>query len=253
MTAAVIEIDDAGEAVRPTARLGRYAVWQLRDYAFGVGGATLVLGGLGIGVLAMMKLSVNGTAPAAVGMTTGVLGVLGFLGPIFACSGLVADDRSRGYYRFTLAKPVNPVRLYGQAFLLRWAAFLAIMAVVWVVGAVLLAPPAFIGTLAYAALCYLTIGGVTLLLSTMLRHAWIGSLILAAASAITTGLARVPGLWWLKAVHAILPPFWVVGDIASATMRGMLPPTGEVAWFVAYGLLAILAALVVIRGREWPL
>jgi ABC-type transport system involved in multi-copper enzyme maturation permease subunit len=249
-----VTIADVDATPRPTARLGRYAIWQARDYLRGAGGATLVLSGLAIVVLTSFNLQ-HAAPPQARAVTSALIGALGFLAPIFACSGLVADDRSKGYYRFLLAHPVSPVRYYGQAFLLRGAALLGVTAVVWLACALLLAAGSFAGALAYVALCYLTVGGVTLLLSTMTRHAWLATLILGAASGIATGLTR--GVWrpfWM-AIHAVLPPFHLTGALASVLLEGNTMPhlLASVAWFAGYGLLAVGAALAVIRRREWPL
>ncbi|HWZ58567.1 MAG TPA: hypothetical protein VNW46_06270 [Gemmatimonadaceae bacterium] len=254
---AVMEMAEVEAAPRPTARLGRYAVWQLYDYGRGVGGATVVLSGLAITMLTMTSLWGLAHTPIAQGATSALLGVLGFLGPIFACSGLVSEDRSKGYYRFLLAKPVSPVRFYAQAFLLRGAAFLGITAAVWAACALLLGTGSFIGTMAYAALCYLTVGGVTLLNSTLGRHAWLATLLLGGAAGIVTGFTRTTSMWrplWL-ALHAVLPPFHLTSVLSQALMRGgdVLNTAGVIAWFAGYGLLAVAAALTVIRGREWPL
>jgi hypothetical protein len=256
MTSVMVDVEVEEAVPRPTARLGRYAIWQLRDYALGVGGATLLLSGMAIVVLTMSSIGDSGGGAAGLqrNVTTGVIGILSFLGPIFAASGLVADDRSKGYYRFTLAKPVSPVRLYGQAFLLRGATLLGIAAIVWLLSTVLLSTGPFLGTMAYVALCYLTVGGVTLLLSTVTRHAWIATLFLGAASAITRGLAGVPHTWWIvKALHAVLPPLDLVGAIGARLMNGSFLAPGMILWFAGYGVLAIAGALTVIRRREWPL
>jgi hypothetical protein len=241
-----VTLADVDAMPRPTARLGRYAVWQLYDYVRGTGGATIVLSGLAITMLTVFDTWRSSHTPASVAEAVGLLGVLRFLGPIFACSGLVADDRSKGYYRFLLAKPVSAVRFYGQAFLLRGAAFLGITAAAWAVCAFLLGAGPFVGTMCYAGLCYLTVGGVTLLLSTISRHAWLAALMLGGAARIVSGFASKPSNWrvlWV-ALHAVLPPFHLVSSLNSP---------GAIAWFAGYGVLAIAAALTVIRRREWPL
>jgi hypothetical protein len=246
------------------ARLGRYGVWQLRDYFLGAGGATLVVSVVVIALLSQTSfgtISTNGhqsSGQDAVRSVTGVLLIaLGVLGSTFANSGLVADDRARGYYRFALAKPVSPVRLYGQAFLVRGVGFLCIAAIAWVACAWRLLPGSFFGTLGYMVVAYVTVGGVTLLLSTMFRHAWLGTLILWVAAAIFSAAATTPGglrVLWLP-VHFVLPPLQLTSRLASMLVSGdaMPTPVGDLVWYVGYGVLAILAALTVIRGREWPL
>jgi hypothetical protein len=254
-----VTLADADRGPRPTARLGRYAIWQLRDYAFGAGGAVLVVSGLAVTMLTLSSIGSNRGLAAAANGPGVLLGMLGFLAPIFSCAGLVAEDRSKGFYRFNLAKPVSPVRLYGQAFLLRGVALLGITTLVWLACALLMATGSFFGALAYVVVCYLTIGGVTFLLSTMTRHAWIVTLLLGVGSAMASSASRVRGAWGVFAsvVKAVLPPFHLVGPLGTSLLSngyvGHLISAAEIVWFVGYGLLAVGAALAVIRGREWPL
>jgi hypothetical protein len=251
MTVAVLEVE---EAPRPTARLARYAIWQLRDYVFGVGGATLLISVLTMGVITAAWI--GDRRAVGPGLPGVVLSLLGFLGPIFATSGLVADDRSKGYYRFAFAKPVSPVRFYGQAYVLRGLVLLVITALVWALGAVLSREVSLFGALGYTAVCYVGVGGVTLLLSAMLRNAWLASLVLGAASAIAASVnLTVRGPLWAKAIHLLLPPYFLAGRMVTWLVDGahLTDAVLGAAWFVGYGALALGAALAVIRGREWPL
>jgi hypothetical protein len=252
-----VTLADVDRGPRPTARLGPYAIWQARDYLRGAGGATVVLSGLAIVMLTTVALPGGPHSPAEQAATTTLLGIMAFLGPIFACSGLVSDDRSRGYYRFLLAKPVNPVRFYAQAFLVRGAVFLGITAAAWTICAALVGAGSFVGSMSYAALCFLTVGGLTLLLSSMSKHAWLATLVLSAAAGLASQLTRVRTAWHplFMALHAVLPPVHLLSGLAGRLMLGdfMANLVGSLAWFAGYGLVALAAALTVIRGREWPL
>jgi hypothetical protein len=233
-----------------TARLGRYGLWQVRDYMLGAGGATLVVGALAVLVGRGTSLMVQGQAQP---VSTTLIGWLCYLGPIFAVSALVAEDRVRGYYRFLFAKPVSPVMFYAQSFALRGLAFLAIVGVLAVASGLISSVG---GCLCYAAVCYVGIGGIALVFSTMGRHAWLATLGCGAAATVATGLAASPTAWrplWV-ALHYVLPPFQVTSQVASSLVSGdRLPyPFGLTAWLVGYGLAAIAAALLVIRGQEWP-
>jgi hypothetical protein len=149
------------------------------------------------------------------------------------------------------------VRFYAQAFLLRGVALLGITAVVWLLCTLLFATGSFVGTMCAVALCYLTVGGVTLLLSTMTRHAWLATLLLGAAAGITSGLTHSRWGWrpLFLLLQGILPPLHLAGSLISGLVaRGPVPRLALlVAWFAGYGVLAIAAALAVIRRREWPL
>ena len=131
-------------------RVGRYGFWQLRDYMMDRGLPTLIVCVLfGYLTLAPMLIGfrhqmatlppglivkyggVEGARAALMRDINGVflrtfLGVVVFLGALFATNGIVADDRKKGYYRFLFSKPVSPTRYYGQAFLVHWAGFLAV-------------------------------------------------------------------------------------------------------------------------------
>jgi ABC-type transport system involved in multi-copper enzyme maturation permease subunit len=257
MTAAVHVTEESDtEVVHPRARLGRYALWQLRDYAFGAGGASLALSALAAAVLSGVRFG-NDHHSASVGVASFLLSAFGFLGPIFATSGLVADDRSKGYYRFALAKPVRAVALYAQAFAVRGVAFVGMGLILWALAALLIGPIPLGGTVALLAMCYVTIGGMTFLLSTRFRNAWLGSLVLGAASAMAAaGIDTVGAPLWVKAVHALLPPYFLVADLSRVLLWGFDGKrylAQAIAWFVGYGALALGTALVVIRRREWPL
>jgi ABC-type transport system involved in multi-copper enzyme maturation permease subunit len=233
-----------------TGRLGHYGVWQLRDYMLGAGGATLAVGALVVLMGRGANLMVQGQSQP---VSTTLIGAVCFLGPIFAASGLVAEDRVRGYYRFLFAKPVSPVLFYAQAFALRGVAFLAIVGVLAATSGLLFSVG---GCVCYAALCYVGIGGIALVFSTAWRHAWLATLACAVAANIASGLAQSPAGWrplWVT-LHYVLPPFQVTSRLASSLVSGDgLPyPFGLTAWFVGYGLAAIAAALIVIRRQEWP-
>lgn len=231
------------------ARVGRYGVWQLRDYVMGIGGVTLLLGVLAIGMARGTNVSVGAAdhvqRVASHAVADWVLGVVSFLGAVVACSGVVSDDRSRGYYRFLLSKPMNPVRFYLQAYAVRGVGFLAITALLWAECALFIGAGSFVGTVGNAALCYLGFGGVTFLFSTTWRQAGVVTLACCAAASIVNGLLNKNVGWqplWLV-LHALLPPVHAIG-MASASL---------VIWLAGYGLVALALAMAAIRGKEWPL
>jgi hypothetical protein len=253
-----------------TSRLWRYALYQLRDYATGVGGATLILGVLG--VLVLSGITINGMAVSSVAAlqqstVAFIFGVLGFVGPVMALSGLVADDRARGFYRFIFAGPVSPPRYYGQAYVVRGVGLLVIAALVWLVAMWRITTVSLVGVLAFTALCYLTVGGVTLLFSAVGRFAWlvVGLLWCVGWGAVA---GSVVGSTWSivwQAVHVVVPPFQLLNAIdrslISHVYMGMQGPqpltdlTGASAstylWFAGYGVATLVAAWAVLRGREW--
>jgi len=250
-----------GMAERPRARMGRYALWQMRDYAVGAGGATAALSVL------VLSLAVAGGLPDdpanRAAILRSILGVAAAAGAVAGVSGLVSDDRSKGYYRFALAKPVSATRLYGQAFAIRGAGLLALLAAVWIAGTVVMGAGSLLSDalprlLLFGAVGYVLIGGVTFLLSTITRFAWLGTIALYAAAGITGGLAQSSHwsrpLW--AVAHRVLPPFTQVTalyrDLLGLSRRPIEHPVGTIAWMVGYGSAAIAAGIALLRRREWP-
>jgi hypothetical protein len=237
------------------ARVGRYAEWQLRDYILGAGGITIVF-------VALLIWAGSRTTTISEGAVTHpsldwLVNVVSLLGSIFATSNLISEDRSRGYYRFLFAKPLNPIRFYGQAFVLRGLVIVALAVCVAGMSTVIGRPVSLLGAAAFAALSYLLVGGVTVCQSTVWRFAWVGSLVLYVVSAPIAGLASAdarlaPGwrIFW-QVVHVLLPPFSQLSRslLASAPYWGDV--LGSIAWCIGYGILALVATVLVIRGFEW--
>jgi hypothetical protein len=242
-----------------TARIGAYARWQLRDYAVGAGGATAAL------AIIILALSGAGFGPpdpdARAALLLSVLNKMAVIGAVAGVTGLVAEDRARGYYRFALARPVSAARLYGQAFAVRGVGLVLLIGALWIVGTVLLGSGSVVSAslprlLACVIVSYLLVGGVTFLVSTMTRYAWLATLAVAASSLISSLLADVPSwsrrLWVV--VTDVLPPFNHLASVLDGVLGTQPTPhlAGVLAWVAGYGVLAIAAALAVLAGQEWP-
>ncbi len=224
------------------ARLGRYALWQLRDYAFGAGGATVVLA-CALAWIGANTLSVNGRQPSSFEW---LVGLVAFFGSVFAASGLIADDRTHGYYRFQFAKPVHPIRFYAQAYVTRGLWLVALVALIDGLGVLTDRSVPIVGSLAFIVVQYILVGGVTLLLSLLGRFAWLVSCVLYAMSILANRFYNVTvGGWhalWVT-LHFLLPPFHL-SEIAMVE-------TPQVWWSVGYGVLSLVATAIVLRRREW--
>jgi hypothetical protein len=230
------------------ARLTQYARWQLLDYALGVGGITLVIVCLWAWADASVKV-VGPSGPAAPSFGW-LVQLVGFLGSAFATSSLISEDRARGYFRFQFAKPVNPVLFYGQAFVVRGLAIIAIAALISGLGAVTAHPAPLVASLRFAAVMYVLAGGVTLCQSTVWRYAWVGTCALFGLSEMADKLAT-PGLpispfWHVvwSIVHVIAPPFSTMTEVWA----GQSVP---IIWCLGYGALALIVAALVVRGAQW--
>jgi hypothetical protein len=94
-------------------------------------------------------------------------------------------------------------------------------------------------------LLYLVLGGLVFLLSTITRRDWLLAIVLIAFQT-ALGVARASGIAdgpVATALHAILPPFQLVG------VRGPPPLGAELAHAVGYGAALLLGALGLLQWR----
>lgn len=239
--------------------MNRYARWQVRDYVFGPGGITIVLVGLMIFMTSRTQVIQSGVGPVRPPSLDWLVQLVALLGSIYATSSLVSEDRTRGYYRFFFAKPVDPIRFYLQAFGLRGLVLVAVAAMISALGAAIAHPVPLLGAVTYMTIMYLLAGGVTLCQSTVWRFAWVGSLVLYLVSIPVAQLAGpdapVGPVWrvlW-RVAHVLLPPFaqqsFLERVLTNAPVWSDI--AGSIVWCVGYGLLALVIAVLVIRGLEW--
>lgn len=260
------------------AHLARYALWQARDYAVERGLPTWILAALFVfpGAMAGRRMIHELAAghvtvrPSAVmrygslaaaqhaqvheftlGFIRGIAGIIVFLAALLAVQGLASNDRKHGYYRFLFAKPVAPGRYYGQAFLVHWAAFLAALALFFLVFGWLVVPVISANLFVAMALVYLCYAGIAFLLTATTKWDWI--LMVAVSLASTTLWTRfgdstspLAKLLWL------LPPLTKTDAVyaAAASPHPVEMPWGTIAWLAGYGLVCFIAGLAVLHRRR---
>ena len=237
------------------ARLGRYAVWHLRDYLREKGIATVITVTL-IGYLNQVPLTrarefgVSATFADQLADQAFVASMryLAFLGVLFATNGVVADDRRYGYFRLLFAKPVDVVEYYAQKFVIYGAGLLLIAAALLGVYAAVVEPffPAmFLPTI---ALVYIALGGIGFLLSAAFRFDWLSLAAVIGASEVLWLLYR-HGEGWQTSLLRLLPPVHLLDGVYQAVRAGRSLPMGDLTWLVGYGLACFVLGLVVIRWR----
>ena len=259
------------DATHRGARLGAYTLWQLRDYLFDRGVATLLitaLTGYLSAVPAYVMLGQNfdrpelvaryGSAAAAraalaheasAAFLNGTLGVIVFLGALLAMNGIVANDRKLGYYRFLFSKPMSPERYYGQAFAVHTAGWLAIVSLLALVYGMLVYPvlsAAFVGGIGVVFLCY---AGVAFLLSATARWDWLSLVFVTVMTTLLHGRFGESPSRFAKLLH-LLPPLHETAGVYAALGEGVALPWHSVAWLGGYGAACFVAALVVLRYRR---
>jgi hypothetical protein len=247
-------VTGAGSPTRP--RLGRYAVWHLRDYLREKGVATLITLGL-VGYLTQIPImraragGFSGELMEQIADQAFVSGLkfLGFVGVLFATNGIVADDRRHGYYRLLFAKPVSVVNYYAHKWAVYGAGYLIVCALLLALYGLTVEtffPIAFVPTF---ALIYLALGGIGFLLSAIWRFDWLSLAAVLGLSDVLWLLFREdPGL--PGALVRLLPPVHRLDGVYQAVRAGAGMPVDDLVWLAGYGLACFVAGLAVVRRRS---
>jgi len=257
---------------RRSARLGRYTLWQIRDYVINRGAPTLIVallfGSLGVFTMLAKVNSPEGPPPylvrqhgtveaarqamlhdASMGLVATFIGIYVFLGALFGMHGVISNDRKLGFYRFLFAKPVAPSALYGVEFAVNGACFLVLtLALALLYGAVV-EPVLSASLLAVAAAGYLCYAGLGFALSAISRWDWISLVAVAGAADV---------LWKLyghssspfAALLRLLPPLHRMAAVYSAAAHGLALPWHSLLWIAGYGAVAFVAGLAILRQRR---
>jgi ABC-type transport system involved in multi-copper enzyme maturation permease subunit len=255
------------------AQMGRYGLWQLRDYAMQRGLPTIIVsllfGYMAIGpMLMMVKLQVTklppatiaryGTVEAAriamlhdvnVGFLSSFLGAAVFLGALFAMNGIVAEDRKKGYYRFLFSKPISPPRYYGQAFLIHWAGFVIVACGMALFYGALVAPIISVPLVYVLALMFLMYAGITFALSAIARWDWLSLFAVTVFSMYMWDRFGASTAVAAKLLY-LLPPIHRTSEIYGAVAKGAALNVGLLAWFAGYGVVCYVIGLVVLHYRR---
>jgi hypothetical protein len=226
----------------------RYLGWSLKDAAVRPAVAALILAGLATFLATRLPVRLNNetTEQVMVRFTS----QFDWLVILIATSGMVAWDRSSGFYRTLFSYPVNPALYYLQRWILAGLA------------ATLLIPFAAIGFMAVSGsfpysgpllvrflVKYLLLGGLTFAFSSVVRADWAIAFVLSAVQSILHGLevAGIAMSGFTRAILQLLPPFHV-GSFSMLQAPGY--PTGpELFHALLYGAGILLVTMLVLRFR----
>lgn len=181
------------------------------------------------------------------GLVSGTL----MIGVLFATGGVAGVDIKQGYYRAYFSKPMAPWWFYLQRWLLGGLAVLTIPIWLGLGLQVFLGHGTGLSWQIFAAmgLCYLLIGGLVLLCSTVTARDWLVAFLvyflqaqLHNAHEMLTRLQQdVPAA--VTMLLRILPPFHLIRPGADL-------PTGlELMHVAGYGLAMVIAALLILAWR----
>jgi hypothetical protein len=262
-------------ATRPARRahLGRYALWQFRDYLFERGVATVLVtmlfGYIGV---APMKAAIDhnlanvspgmllkyGSVEAArtailhdvsAGFLRSFIGAMVFLAALLAMNGIVANDRKLGFYRFLFSKPLAPPRYYGQAFAVNTGGYLLLISLMALVYGAFVTPILTPSFLTGVAIVFLFYAAISFLLSAAARWDWLSLVAVTVAATLLWdrfGASTSP----LARLLYLLPPVHKTNDVYMAVANGAALPSQTLAWIGGYGALCFAAALLVLRHRR---
>lgn len=195
-------------------------------------------------------------AGGADGTLAGLYGLLLVAGVLVLWQGVVSADVESGRFRTLLARPLWPPGLYlarhGAALALVAGTAGATAAVLRCVAGAGGGDPA--GVVLSALLTGWALGGVVLLLSSLLRR---GDVLSAAALFLAPGaidpLAEVgpTSAAAAEALSLILPPMASLRDARHALVAGAAPDPEVLAAPVAYGAAVVALALLRLHTREY--
>jgi ABC-type transport system involved in multi-copper enzyme maturation permease subunit len=226
----------------------RYLGWSLRDAALRPGLAALIMAGLATFLATRMPMALTGATSGELNIR--LVGQFDWLVILIATSGLVAWDRSSGFYRTLFSYPVNPALYYLQRWIL---AGLAAALLIPLTGLGFLAVTGtfpFSGPLLVRFLIkYLLLGGITFGFSTIVRADWAIAFVLSAVQAIlhglqSTGIALSP---LTRGAVTVLPPFHV-GSFGFNQVASY-PTGGELAHALLYGAGILVVTMLVLLYR----
>ena len=236
------------------ARLGGYAIWQVRDFLFERAAAILVIGATLVWATSMQINDGTRRFIAAGGHQVVEFGnravaqhltLTWFICALLAVHGISSNDRTTGRFRLIFAKPVRVLPYYAQAYLLHGVGFM-LFTLAAVAALSRLVPVS--GTTLQAAtmillVSYLLVGGVCFLFSAIWRFDWVSTGAVLGAEMFLA--SKFPHARWLD----ILPPFWKISDQIDVmkTMEPLSVPT--LLWAAAYGVACFLLGLIILKRR----
>jgi ABC-type transport system involved in multi-copper enzyme maturation permease subunit len=178
--------------------------------------------------------------------------LFGGLGSLISAGGIVSRDREGGHQKFLFAKPVRITRFYLQAFAVNGIGLLVTgLLVLLLTSLVFLRPVPILEPLLAIGAIYTAVGGLTFLLSTLVRFDLAAALALSVL-AIPLQQATQRGYWWAIATSWLLPPSYTLEAFGIDDGPGGPRYTiwQSVGSLVAYGATYIAIGVAVLKRRS---
>lgn len=254
--------------MRYSRNLFRYARWHALDFAIERAVGLLFVAAVILVPIVLLARQVGQdggvTTTTAQEVYSHLGGELGYFLVLLVAVGMVAEPRRSGTYRFVFSKPVSMPAYYAQQYVIWGLGMVAVDLLIAAVLTLALGPVAPWGLVSYHLLAYVLVGGLTFFFSTLFRHDWAGvvGLVVTAdlllvywnppSNAQQVILALLPPM---KALHSLQGPLLAgsglreLGPLAGAA--GATPALSDAVLVVGYGLLFLLAGLVILDRREF--
>lgn len=236
-------------------RLGKYSLWQFRDFFMQHGIGIAIIGVLwGYTLLAPLRAAMSPQTPMPMGPGSPIWGLVlqitsavVSISVLIAMNGIVATDRKNGYYRFLFSKPIDRVLYYAQTFLVYMIGVLLIMAVLSALLRMIVPSFNVAYFLLYAALVYVAMGGIGFLLSVATRYDWLSLAAVWLGARMLRAIYAGPRAGFKGKLVQVLPPVHRLDDVANSLIGTGSAPASDVVWLVGYGLLCFVIGLAVLR------
>ena len=176
------------------------------------------------------------------------------LGAFVGAVGVISADRHKGYFRFLFSKPVNVLAYYVQAYLLHAIVYVAVFGlIVWGFSAYTI-PFSVPRSMEAAALTFVLIGGIGLLLGALTRFDGAGliacyvlALILQLEMATPNGLPNGGMPDWLAFIAKGLPPTTKLDALRNSLYAGSPLDAAQLWHVLGYGGGAAILGFLLLR------
>jgi hypothetical protein len=176
------------------------------------------------------------------------------LGAFVGAVGAISADRQQGYFRFLFSKPVNVLAYYAQTYLLHAVVYVAVFGlIVWGFSAYTIPFPV-LRSMEAAALTFVLIGGLGLLLGAATRFDGVGlialyvlALILQVSVAGVNGMTNGAAPAWMAFVARGLPPAVKLDALRNSLYAGSPLDAAQLWHVLGYGGGAAIFGLLLLR------
>ena len=236
-------------------RVNGYLRFQLQDFlVLRAGLPTLMAVMFGFMLWKQMSGSVDWSSAQGQGLAQQlfrtIASVFITIGSFLGVARIVADDRSNGYFRFLFSKPISIERFYAQQWVLYGIGFVVVAGLLgfWFQAVTTTLPVQ--GLMIVMGLNWSLIGGVGFFISACINADAAVLVFVYVFSTILHTLkdAAFSNMWpWLRQLTRLTLPVQKIDYIREQLYAGNSMPWMHVSHVIAYGMVAFVLGLVVLR------